>query len=162
MFLPILRFLTLMLAALGMAMGAAHALEFLPKMQLEPGFYAAVTANLYQYFGPVGSVVQVGAILAAALLAYRLRGRSAFRLTFAGMFALIVSLALWFLLVQPVNIQWLEATAAGTQAMFDAYEALRDRWEYGHLAAATAWFLGTALLVCSAVGRRSDDDLEPA
>ncbi|MBN2885087.1 MAG: hypothetical protein JXM75_00065, partial [Chromatiaceae bacterium] len=100
------RFITLLLAALGLTMGAAHVLELAPKMQYDARLYLEVTSSLYRFYGMVGGPVQVSALIAAALLAYRLRGRPAFRLTLWGALSLTLSLGLWFALVQPVNAEW--------------------------------------------------------
>ena len=50
------RFITLILAALGLAPGAAHVLEMPVKMTYTPELYAAVTSTLYAWFGSVGAV----------------------------------------------------------------------------------------------------------
>src|SRR5262249_19698348 len=103
------RFITLMLAALGMTMGAAHVLELPPKMQYDAPMYTAVTSTLYRLYGVVGGGIQVAAILAAAGLSWRVRGHPAGRLTLWGTLCLGLSLGLWFALVQPVNAAWLQA-----------------------------------------------------
>jgi hypothetical protein len=154
---PILHFVTLMLVALGMTMGAAHALELLPKMRYDPALYAAVTSSLYRYFGVIGGPIQIAAVLAATALVFRMRSDPSFPLKFAGALALVISVALWFALVQPVNLEWAEATRAGPLMMIDAYAELRSRWEYGHLAAFAAWFCGAALLFYATVTTASAD-----
>jgi hypothetical protein len=150
--LPILRFATLLLAALGLSLGAAHALELGPKMAWGARTYATVTSTLYRNFGLVGGPVQVLAALAAIALAIALRGRRSFRLTAAGAALLVVSLVLWAALVQPVNSEWARVLAAGDdEAVVAAYSSLRERWEYGHVAAFVAWLAGFAALSWSAV-----------
>jgi hypothetical protein len=90
MSLRIWRFITLMPTALGMTMGAAHALELVPKLQYDAQMYAAVTSTLYRFYGMVGGFVQVASIFVAAGLSYLVRGRAAFRLTLAGTLALLL------------------------------------------------------------------------
>jgi hypothetical protein len=143
------RFLTLLLAALGLTLGAAHALELPPKMGYDPRLYAAVTSTLYQLFGSVGAVVQVGSILAAAILTILIRRRPAFRLTLLGTLGLVLSLVLWAILVAPVNAEWLQVMQTAPEAVPEAYARLRPRWEYGHLAAFAAWLAGYTLLLLS-------------
>jgi hypothetical protein len=63
-----LRLVALILAALGLAPGAAHVLELPVKMTYTPELYAAVTSTLYAWFGSVGAAVQVGALLSAGWL----------------------------------------------------------------------------------------------
>jgi hypothetical protein len=87
------RFLTLLLSALGLTLGAAHALELPPKMGYDAQLYAAVTSTLYQLFGSVGAVVQVGSVVAAAILTIMVRRLPAFRLTLLGTLCLALSLA---------------------------------------------------------------------
>ena len=150
MFLRIMRFITLMLAALGMTMGAAHALELVPKLHYNAQMYKEVNSTLYQFYGIVGGSIQVASILTAAVLALLVRGRRAFRLTLGGTLCLVLSLGLWFVLVQPVNTEWERVLQAAPEAVvLESYMRLRDRWEYGHVAAFIAWVGGVCLLVCS-------------
>jgi hypothetical protein len=149
MFLQAWRFLTLLLAALGLTMGAAHVLELPPKMGYDAQLYTAVTSTLYRLFGLVGSIFQVGSILTAVVLAWLVRGRRSFRLTLAGALALVASLGLWAALVQPVNAEWGHVFHADPGAAPAAYLRLRDRWEYGHVAAFAAWLTGFGCLVLS-------------
>lgn len=143
------RFLTLLLSALGLTLGAAHALELPPKMGYDAQLYAAVTSSLYQLFGSVGAVVQVGSVLAAAILTILVRRRPAFRLTLLGTLCLALSLVLWAILVAPVNAEWLQVMQTAPHAVPEAYVRLRPRWEYGHLAAFVAWLAGYTLLLLS-------------
>lgn len=138
---------TLLLAALGLIMGGAHVLELPVRMQYEPEFYLQLTSTLYRYFGLVGGPVQLIALFAAVVLAWRVRDRVAFRSTLAGAMCLGLSLVLWFVLVQPVNAAWAEALQAGQAEAVRAYTQLRSRWEYGHVAAFAAWCLGFMLLL---------------
>lgn len=139
--------LALLLAALGLVMGGAHVLELPVRMQYEPRLYMEVTSTLYRYFGIVGGPIQVLAFLACAVLAWLVRGRSAFRTTLLGAICLGLSLALWFLLVQPVNAAWLHALQTGPGEAIRAYTELGTQWDYGHAAAFAAWLLGYVLLV---------------
>ncbi len=106
MFLRTWRFITLLLAALGMTMGAAHVLELPAKLGYDAEMYAAVNTTLYRLYGAVGGFIQVSSILAAGALSFLVRGRPAFRLTLSGALCLVLSLMLWFVLVQPVNAEW--------------------------------------------------------
>lgn len=143
------RFITLMLAALGLTLGATHVLELPAKMQYDAEMYAAVTSTLYLLFGSVGAVIQIGAILAAAGLTLVVRGRPAFRLTLLGTLGLVLSLVLWGVLVAPVNAEWLRVMESAPLSVPEAYLQLRPRWEYGHVAAFVAWFTGFSLLMLS-------------
>jgi hypothetical protein len=143
------RFLTLLLSALGLTLGAAHALELPPKMEYDAQLYAAVTSTLYQLFGSVGAVVQVGSVVAAAILTIVVRRLPAFRLTLLGTLCLALSLVLWAILVAAVNAEWLQVMQTAPHAVPEAYVRLRPQWEYGHLATFAAWLAGYTLLLLS-------------
>ena len=150
MLLRTLRFITLMLAALGMAMGVAHVLELAPKMRYDAQTYTKVNSTLYLFYGIIGGFIQVFSILAAAILSFVVRGRPEFRLTLFGTLCLVLSLGLWFVLVQPVNTEWAQdLRTAPEAAVLESYMRLRARWEYGHVAAFIAWVGGLSLLVLS-------------
>jgi hypothetical protein len=144
------RFIVLLFTALGLIFGGAHVLELAPKMDYEAQLYATVTSTLYQFFGSVGAFVQVGSVLAAAVLSFLVRGRRSFRLTLFGTLGLVLSLVLWIALVAPVNAEWLQVMESA-ESVPAAYERLRPRWEYGHVAAFAAWFVGFSLLLLSVV-----------
>ena len=145
-------FATLMLAALGMTMGAAHVLELPAKMRYDPHTYALVNSTLYPLFASVGGTLQVLAIVASLCLAVRVRTEGAvFRPTLFGALCLVLSLGLWFVLVQPVNSEWARLAVAASATVADAYGRLRSTWEYGHVAACAVWFLGVGVLVHSAL-----------
>lgn len=143
------RFITLLLAALGLTLGAAHVLELPPKMQYDAEMYAAVNSTLYQLFGSVGAIVQIGTILAAIVLTILVRGRPAFRLTLLGTLSLMLSLVVWAAVVAPVNAEWLRVMESAPASVPEVYQQLRPRWEYGHVAAFVAWTTGFSLLVLS-------------
>ena len=147
--LRIWRFATLLLGALGLALGAAHVLELAPKMRYDAEMYMAVTSTLYRFFGSVGAVIQLGAIFMAFVLAFLVRHRPVFRLTLFGTLGLVLSLVLWAVLVAPVNAEWLEMMKSAPDAAPEAYLRLRPRWEYGHVAAFVAWLIGFGLLLRS-------------
>lgn len=149
------RFVTLLLAALGLTLGAAHVLELPPKMQYDAEMYAAVTSTLYPLFGSVGAVIQMGAVLAAVVLTFLVRGRPAFLLTLLGALGLVLSLVLWGVLVAPVNAEWLRVIESAPESVPEAYLRLRPRWEYGHVAAFAAWLIGFGLLVLSVLKETS-------
>jgi hypothetical protein len=55
---PTLRFFSLLLAAPGLAPGAAHLLEMPVKLGYTPERYFAVTSSLYAFFGSAGAPSQ--------------------------------------------------------------------------------------------------------
>jgi hypothetical protein len=144
-----LRFFAFVFTAVGLSFGVAHTLELPVKMHYDAALYTAVTSTLYRMFGVVGSVLQVGALVAVAILCLVVRGRRGFGLTLAAAVALAVSLVLWAAVVQPVNVEWGRVLASDPAGAPEAYVRLRPRWEYGHVAAMIAWFAGFVCLVLS-------------
>ena len=153
-----LRFVALLLAALGLVPGGAHVLELAPKLAYESALYAQVTSTLYRLFGSVGAIIQVSALIAAAALSFRTRGDSRFRLTALGAAGLALSLVLWGALVAPVNSEWARVIASSPASVPEVYAQLRPRWEYGHVAAFAAWLAGFALLLASSLAHSEDKE----
>jgi len=147
--LQVLRFLALLLAALGLAMGMAHVLELPVKMTYDANLYLSVTSTLYRWFALVGAPIQVAAILVACVLTWRVRRRRSFSLSLAGALLLLASLGLWFALVQPVNATWATVLRQDPAAAPESFVLHRNQWEYGHVAAFAAWLLGTLALIAS-------------
>jgi hypothetical protein len=145
--LKTLWFSTLMLASLGMTMGAAHVLELPAKMSYDAQTYIVVNSTLYRQFAYVGGSVQLLAIAGMCWLAYRLRASSSFGLALGAAVCLILSLALWYVLVEPVNREWAQLLREAPQAAASAYVQLRPRWEYGHVTAFLPWLMGVGLLI---------------
>ncbi len=132
----------LTLTALGLVPGAAHLLEMPVKLGYPAELYAQVTSTLYAWYGIAGGALQVAAVVSVAAFAIRLRHSRALGLAVASAAALGISLALWGALVAPVNSAWAEVSHANVVEFAAAYEHLRPRWEFGHLAAFIAWLTG--------------------
>ena len=120
-------------------------------MQYSPELYTAVTSTLYAFFGSVGSVIQVAAVVFAGWRAWLVRYTPTFRLALIGFLLLALSLILWGALVAPVNAEWARVIASAPDAVPDVYARLRPRWEYGHVAAFSAWLVGFLFLLGSVV-----------
>src|SRR5262245_42618442 len=146
-----LRFVALLLAALGLVPGGAHLLELPVKLGYEPALYAQVTSTLYRLFGSVGAFIQVLALILAAALSWRARGDPSFLLTALGAAALALSLVLWGAPVAPVNAAWTRVIETAPSSVPEVYAQLRPRWEYGHVAAVAAWLAGFILLLASSL-----------
>jgi hypothetical protein len=109
----------------------------------------AVTSTLYRMYGIVGAAFQVGAVVAVGGLCWVVRGRPGFWWAVGGLVGLVVSLGLWAGIVGPVNGEWGRVLAADPSGAPAAYLRLRDRWEYGHVAACAAWLVGFGFLAYS-------------
>jgi hypothetical protein len=154
------------LAALVMGPSLAHALEQPGKMRLDRQQYYAVQTIYYPGF-TIGGIAEPLAIVATAVVLVLARGRDGDRLLVAGaLVLLILTQLLFWLVVQPVNRQWLQATKlSGAADRFfrtgasratgdDDWTKLRDRWERGHVARCLTAMLafGLLLLVMSGLG----------
>jgi hypothetical protein len=151
--LKTLRFLSLFLSALLAGMLFCHLLELPNKMKLSATTWLTVQQVLYNAFGPVSSVIEPLAIISTGSLLFMLRGRRpAFALTLVALLCLLVHLASWFIVVNPVNSEvnsWTPAT------MPARWIAARDRWEYGHAAGAVIALAALGALIAAVL---SDSD----
>ena len=151
------RFLTLVLAALGLTMTSAHVLEMPQKMAYSAELYAAVNTTLYRYFAIVGGVYQIGGIVSAVILTVLLRRRRiSFRWAMTGAGFLLLSFVSWLLLVEPVNQQIATALATSPDTVASLWQELRNRWEYRHAIGFLLHLLGFCALVVS-VTRETDE-----
>jgi hypothetical protein len=146
---PALLFLSLVLAAVGMGLSLAHALELPGKRRLDRGTYLAVQMIYAPGFAIGGFFGEAVAILATlALLIFTPAGTGAFWLTLAALACLLVEHAIFWLVTQPVNRFWGKPLPAERD-----WKALRDRWEASHLARAVAAAIAFLLLVAAAILR---------
>lgn len=143
----ILRFVTLVLAALAMGLEFAHLLELPAKMRYDAQLYWAVQHTLYYYFAVIGGPVEVGAVLATGALALLVRRRkAAFRLASIGAGFVAAALVAWFALVAPANVA-MAAWAPG--AMPPDWTHVRALWEHGHAVGAALLTVGFCALLLS-------------
>lgn len=156
--LPTFQVVVLVLVALTMACAVGHALELPGKLRLSKETYFAVQPIYYPGFTVVGGVAEIlGTLGAFALLPFTPRGNMAFPLTLATALAMLLAQAIFWVFTQPVNRIWLRGQtlgAAGT-AFFRVgaagraesdWTALRNRWEYSHLARAILSLTALVLL----------------
>jgi len=143
----------LTIAALSLGPSFAHVLEAPPRLTVWPPELwreATVFHGQFQLFALIGGPLDVGAILATALLAYALRReRPGFRFALAGGLLFALALGVWFARVAPAN------SVLGTWSpgpIPEDFHAVRMRWETGHMAVASLkllGFLATALAATS-------------
>jgi hypothetical protein len=149
-----LRIAAIVLAALAMGMHLAHALEFAPKRQWDADTYIAVQASLYRWFGIIGPLLEVGALLlVATLVAKTWQDADARRLPLVSAIALIIALATWALVVLPANAP-LAAWSASSIAPPD-WMTWRDRWQSGQAGIFVVHLVGFCALVAGSVGRKA-------
>jgi hypothetical protein len=155
-----LQIVCVLLVAVTMALSLAHALELPGKLKLPKEAYLAVQPIYYPGFTIGGAAEPLSLIAVLALLLLTPRG-TAFWLTAGAFVALALAHATYWLVTHPVNKFWLkDAELTGAGASFFAvgggprgeapdWTALRDRWEYSHLARAGLVFLSLTLLVAA-------------
>ena len=159
--LQLLQVVTLIIVAIVMAMALAHALEYPGKMRLGERDYRTVQAIYYPGFTFGGGSEPLAIILTFVLLLLT-PASPAFWLTLVALIALVAVQAVFWLVTQPVNKHWVKGERLGGagQAFFDAagnvegdWTALRNRWEYSHIArAALATIAFVLLLVAITLG----------
>jgi hypothetical protein len=139
-------------AALTMGLTFAHTLELPQKLGYDAAMWIRVQQSLYRYFGLVGGPVEVAAVIAAVVFAFRARGRPGGRLAAVGAALFVVALAWWFAVVNTANAQiggW------AVDAAPSDWERWRAQWEFGHathFALTLAGFLALLLATVRAAG----------
>ncbi|WP_081162516.1 hypothetical protein [Ensifer aridi] len=146
---------SLLLAALSLGPSFAHVLEAPPRLFVwSPELWreATVFNGQFAFFAKVGAPLDLGAILAASLLSYLLASeRPAFWFALAGAGLLAAGLAAWVTLVAPANA--LLATWKPGPIPPD-FEAVRLRWETGHMVVAAAKVMGFASIALALLAPR--------
>lgn len=156
-----LQALTILLAAIGMALSLAHALEFPGKRRLDRDAYFKVQAIYYPGFTIGGAFEPMAMIAAFALLLFTRLGTPAFWLTLAAFFALALAHGIYWAITHPVNKVWLKDErldqagsrffTTGARTAEGDWTELRDRWEWSHVARAVLEMLGFIAIVVAAV-----------
>jgi hypothetical protein len=155
-----LQIFTVMLVALAAATALAHALELPGKMRLDEATYRAVQHIYYPGFTIAGAGEGLGVIATAALALLTPVGTAAFWLAVIAFVGMLAMHLVYWISVHPVNKHWMtgEPVSASAAAFFGAgrgqasaadWTALRDRWEYGHVARAVLASTSLLALVIS-------------
>jgi hypothetical protein len=148
--------LTSTIAALSLAPSFAHVLESLPRLtQWSPELWRETTVFNAQFwlFAAVGAPLDLCAIAFPAVLALMLHDdRPAFRFAVVASVLYALALAAWFALVAPANSvlsTWTSGPVAGN------FDAIRFRWETGHIVVAAIKLAGFIAVACSllSIGR---------
>lgn len=135
-------FLALLLTAWTMGLEFAHLLEWAPKTGYPAALYVRLQESLYVWFGNVGGVIYVLAVVLGVIVAVSLRRERSSRLLVGSAAVLQVAALVEFLtVVYPVNGRF---PVHGTGAVPGDWAVLRHRWEMGH---AVGFVLFTAAFV---------------
>jgi len=156
-----LQTVTIILAAIGMALSLAHALEYPGKRRLDRDTYLKVQAIYYPGFTIGGVFEPIAMIATFVLLLFTPFGTVPFWLTAAAFAGLLLAHAIYWVFTHPVNKAWLKDenlegaagaffAAAGKRAEGD-WTALRERWEWSHVARAVLEMVSLTALVVAAV-----------
>lgn len=143
----VLQILTVMLIALTMALSLAHALEYPGKLRLSKDEYLTVQPIYYPGFTFAGIGEMLGVFLSLAVALLTPRNSAAFWLWWLAFVAMLLTHITYWLVTHPVNNFWLRGVKIGNAATrffgFDVlpagradWTALRDRWEFSHIARA--------------------------
>lgn len=162
----LLQVLTVMIVALPAALAVAHALELPGKMRLDEETYRAVQRIYYPGFTFGGAAEPLSIIVIALLLFLTPGGTAAFWLVLIALVGMVLTVAIYWLAVHPVNKYWMEGQAVsasgaaffGTGSMQDGQQPtwtdLRDKWEYAHAARAGTTVVALLSLVISLLVQR--------
>ena len=158
-----LQIVTVLVVAVTMALALAHALELPGKMRLSKEEYRAVQPIYYPGFTLAGFAGPLGIVLTIVLLFITPSGTVDFWLTLAALVGLNGVEAVYWLFTHPVNKFWLDdkqLSRAGSSFFSigaeagssrpPSWTALRDRWEYSHVARAVLAFASFGALVLAA------------
>lgn len=139
---------SVMLTAAAMTAAGAHGMELQPKMRYDKSLYVRLHRTLYTNFGKVGGPAEAFALVSTAALAWRTRKRqpAAAVCTAAAAGSLAAAHVLYWLVVQPVNIEMMRWRL---DAIPDDWARWRDRWEYGHAVRAALITFGLGAITWS-------------
>jgi hypothetical protein len=142
-----LRFLTIMLTALSLSAAFAHLLEMPAKLKYDGTMWLSLQQTLYPMFGRVSGVCEIGAVITSLVLVVAVRKRpKAFPWTLLGAFSVIVTHAIFWIWVAPVNA----VTALLTpETLPAAWASLRNQWEFAHASRAVLQIIALGALVVS-------------
>jgi hypothetical protein len=148
MFLKTWRFITIILTALLMGTAFCHVLEMPAKMKIDGPLWMTLQQTLYQAFATVGGPIEIGAIIAATVLAFLVRGkRQAFYLTLVAAISLAAAFfVVGLMITNAVNGEVAKWTA---ESIPSNWMQQRAQWEYSHATRFFLQFIGFSALLLS-------------
>jgi hypothetical protein len=156
-----LQFVSILLASIGMALALAHALEFPGKRRLDRDTYFRVQTIYYPGFTVAGIGEPLAVVAVLALLLFTPFGTGTFWLTAAAFVGLLLAHVIYWAITHPTNKVWLQDQELGRAgaAFFDAgaagadrpWTAVRDRWEWSHVARSALILVSLIALVAAAL-----------
>jgi hypothetical protein len=156
-------FVAIVLAAVGMGLSLAHALELPGKRRLSRDAYFAVQTIYYPGFTIGGAFGEPLAMVAALVtLLFTTPGSLVFWQILAALVCLAFEHGLYWVFTHPVNKIWLQKqnlggagasffATGGASPSVQSWTILRDRWEYSHVARAVFAGLAFVFLLIAAI-----------
>lgn len=123
-------FAAVLLTALTAGLEFAHVLEWPQKAHYPAELYSRLQESLYIWFGNLGGVVFVLAVLGGLATAWLFRGSPGRGLIATAAGLQLVGLVVFLTVVYPVNAHF--PVDGPTVVVPTGWEALRTRWELGH------------------------------
>lgn len=148
-FIQTCRFFTLILTSFSLSLSMAHLLELPQRMKFDQQLWVKVTVleNVYKWFGSVGAIFEITAILAAIILIFLVHRRgSTFYWTLSGAIFLVIALVSWIGFIAPMNAEFAKWLTNPIPLDWIRY---RDQWEYAHAINAVVKIIGLSLLTIS-------------
>lgn len=160
MFLKIVRFVSLVCAALVLGLTLTHDLEIPGKRMLSGAEWLTVQHTFYGGFAIVGGITEVLGLIASLVLLYLLRKQKmAFILTLVAALSFIGMLALFAFGNNPLNIQVMSWTTATLPAN---WRQVRDAWDSFHAASSAFAALALCVLLIATLRETQTPSLERA
>lgn len=159
MALKVARFINLFLIIVALGALLAHFYEMPAKLALSGPDWLATQLALYRGWGPFLGPFEVGGVISTwTILVFVRKRQPAFALTLIAALCLSAGLALFFILVNPVNHAFATWTPATIPSDWTDYRA---RWEYGHAVRAMLAFVAFLLLIGAVIAETPVRAQEP-
>lgn len=161
MMAPVICVFAVILTGLALAPALAHAFEFPGKRRLDRNAYIRIQGIYYPGFTFLGISEPAALFATVAMLLTERQNEVSFWLTLLALIGLAGMQIIYWLVTHPTNRIWLRDSSTSTgkageaffavglfsKATAGGWKALRDRWEYSHIARATLAFFSFAALV---------------
>lgn len=135
-------FAAVLLTALTMGLEFAHVLEWPAKQGYSGQLWVRLQESLYTWFGTLGAVVYVLAVIVGVVLAFRVRRAPVWWA--AGL--QVAALASFLAVIYPVN-QRLPISSSDQVTVPADWTSLRVRWELGHTVGFVLFLIAFVLLL---------------
>ena len=135
MWLRVIRFIVVMLAALSLSFGLGHLMQLPARMAWDQYLWvgSTVQGGLYSLSGPLGALIEVTTLIALIVLALLLRRHEASGLALTVIAAVLFAAGLlfWWILVYPVNVELAKWVNGPVPENWIEWRAI---WEWGQAA----------------------------